>query len=354
MDNHLMIFESTDFGRVRSVLKDGAPWFVAVDVCKALGLNQVTRAMSRLDSDEGGLLEVPHPQNADKTIEINAVSEAGLYHLILCSKKPEARAFKRWITHEVIPSIRKHGAYMTDSLLDALEAHPEAVPEYLNRLRSENARNRELTRRLRIALPKAEYYDAFVDPADCTNIRTTAKELGVPEKQFTRYLEEKKYLFRDKNRKLFPRAVKKSAGLFLVRDFYTERGKLDADEFLAGICDMVAVLVRDAVPVDGAEVLFPSGRPVVGKCPRCGAEVTESKNGYFCERRSCKFGLWRDNRFLAAKKISLTKKMASSLLTQGRAYASGIYSEKTGKTYDAFIVLEDDGARSSYKLDFTK
>ena len=106
MDNHLMIFESADFGRVRSVLKDGAPWFVAVDVCKALGLNQVTRAMSRLDSDEGGLLEVPHPQNADKTIEINAVSEAGLYHLILCSKKPEAKAFKRWITHEVIPSIR--------------------------------------------------------------------------------------------------------------------------------------------------------------------------------------------------------------------------------------------------------
>ena len=133
-----------------------------------------------------------------------------------------------------------------------------------------------------------------------------------------------------------------------------ECGELGADEFLAGICDMVAALVRDAAPVDGAEVLFPSGRPVVGKCPRCGAEVTESKNGYFCERRSCKFGLWRDNRFLAAKKISLTKKMASSLLAQGRTYASGIYSEKTGKTYDAFIVLEDDGARSSYKLDFTK
>ena len=157
---------------------------------------------------------------------MSIISESGLYSLILGSRKPEARAFKRWITHEVIPSIRKHGAYMTDSLLNALEAHPEAVPEYLNRLRSENARNRELTCRLRLALPKAEYYDAFVDPADCTNIRTTAKELGVPEKQFTRYLEEKKYLFRDKNRKLFPRAVKKSAGLFLVRDFYTECGKL--------------------------------------------------------------------------------------------------------------------------------
>lgn len=223
MNNHLMIFENPEFGAVRSILIDGDPWFVAADVCKALELEKTNRALSRLDDDEKGAHSVSTPGGRQR---MSIISESGLYSLILGSRKPEARAFKRWITHEVIPSIRKHGAYMTDSLLDALEAHPEAVPEYLNRLRSENARNRELTRRLRLALPKAEYYDAFVDPADCTNIRTTAKELGVPEKQFTRYLEEKKYLFRDKNRKLFPRAVKKSAGLFLVKDFYTERGKL--------------------------------------------------------------------------------------------------------------------------------
>ena len=223
MNNNLMIFENPEFGAVRSILINGDPWFVAADVCKALELEKTNRALSRLDDDEKGAHSVSTPGGRQR---MSIISESGLYSLILGSRKPEARAFKRWITHEVIPSIRKHGAYMTDSLLNALEAHPEAVPEYLNRLRSENARNRELTRRLRIALPKAEYYDAFVDPADCTNIRTTAKELGVPEKQFTRYLEEKKYLFRDKNRKLFPRAVKKSAGLFLVRDFYTERGKL--------------------------------------------------------------------------------------------------------------------------------
>ena len=223
MNNNLMIFENPEFGAVRSILIDGDPWFVAADVCKALELEKTNRALSRLDDDEKGAHSVSTPGGRQR---MSIISESGLYSLILGSRKPEAIAFKRWITHEVIPSIRKHGAYMTDSLLDALEAHPEAVPEYLNRLRSENARNRELTRRLRLALPKAEYYDAFVDPADCTNIRTTAKELGVPEKQFTRYLEEKKYLFRDKNRKLFPRAVKKSAGLFLVRDFYTERGKL--------------------------------------------------------------------------------------------------------------------------------
>ena len=223
MNNNLMIFENPEFGAVRSILIDGEPWFVAADVCKALELEKTNRALSRLDDDEKGAHSVSTPGGRQR---MSIISESGLYSLILGSRKPEARAFKRWITHEVIPSIRKHGAYMTDSLLDALEAHPEAVPEYLNRLRSENARNRELNRRLRLALPKVEYYDAFVDPADCTNIRTTAKELGVPEKQFTRYLEEKKYLFRDKNRKLFPRAVKKSAGLFLVRDFYTERGKL--------------------------------------------------------------------------------------------------------------------------------
>jgi toxin-antitoxin system, toxin component, bro family len=223
MNSDLMIFENPEFGAVRSILIDGEPWFVAADVCKALELEKTNRALSRLDDDEKGAHSVSTPGGRQR---MSIISESGLYSLILGSRKPEAKAFKRWITHEVIPSIRKHGAYMTDSLLDALEAHPEAVPEYLNRLRSENARNRELNRRLRLALPKAEYYDAFVDPADCTNIRTTAKELGVPEKQFTRYLEEKKYLFRDKNRKLFPRAVKKSAGLFLVRDFYTERGKL--------------------------------------------------------------------------------------------------------------------------------
>lgn len=227
MNNNLMIFENPEFGELRSLRMNGEPWFVGRDVAMALGYGKgksLNNAVSKhVDDEDKGVTEMMTPGGKQNVIIIN---ESGLYALVLSSKLERAKKFKRWVTAEVLPSIRKHGAYMTDSLLDALEAHPEAVPEYLNRLRSENARNRELNRRLRIALPKAEYYDAFVDPADCTNIRTTAKELGVPEKQFTRYLEEKKYLFRDKNRKLFPRAVKKSAGLFLVRDFYTERGKL--------------------------------------------------------------------------------------------------------------------------------
>ena len=228
-----MIFESTDFGRVRSVLKDGAPWFVAVDVCKALGLNQVTRAMSRLDSDEGGLLEVPHPQNTDKTIEINAVSEAGLYHLILCSKKPEAKAFKRWITHEVIPSIRKHGAYMTDALLSRMDEHPELISEYIGKLRAENAKANAAREALKKAeaenarlAPKASYYDSFVGVESVTCLRYTAKELGVPQKKFIGYLLEKGYVFRDRHRsdRVFVRAGKRNDPLFVTRDFYLPNG----------------------------------------------------------------------------------------------------------------------------------
>ena len=112
--------------------------------------------------------------------------------------------------------------------------------------------------------------------------------------------------------------------------------------------------MKNYEPVKGSEVLFPSGREEIGKCPRCGSPVTESKKGYFCEKNDCRFGLWRDNKFLSAKKINLTRKMASALLKDGKTYVSGIFSEKTGKSYDAFIRLEDDGSHSVYKLEFDK
>lgn len=132
-----------------------------------------------------------------------------------------------------------------------------------------------------------------------------------------------------------------------------EHGELSPDDFLSEINNMVSELVGTYEIVPGAEVLFPSGRPVVGKCPRCGADVTESKKGYFCESNECRFGLWRDNHFLNSKKITLTKKMVATLLQDGKTYVSGIYSERTGKNYDAFIMLEDDGNHTHYKLDFS-
>jgi len=133
-----------------------------------------------------------------------------------------------------------------------------------------------------------------------------------------------------------------------------EKGELSDDEFISEINEMVKTLVKDYKVIDGAEVLFPSGRTVIGKCPRCGSPVTESKKGFFCEKNDCKFALWRDNRFLTAKKLNLSTKMATTLLKDGKAYASGIYSERTGKCYDAYITLTDDGEKTVFGLEFTK
>ena len=109
--NELKIFENEQFGQIRAIEKGGEPWFVAADVCRALELEDVNKAISRLDDDEGARIEIPHPQNPEKRMTVNAVNEPGLYSLVLGSRKPKAKAFKRWITHEVLPSIRKTGGY---------------------------------------------------------------------------------------------------------------------------------------------------------------------------------------------------------------------------------------------------
>ena len=103
--NELTVFENKDFGQIRTVVRQGEPWFVAADVCKVLELSNPTVTVERLDEDERAKL------NLGRQGEGTIVNEPGLYSLVLGSRKPEAKAFKRWITHEVIPSIRKTGGY---------------------------------------------------------------------------------------------------------------------------------------------------------------------------------------------------------------------------------------------------
>ena len=131
-----------------------------------------------------------------------------------------------------------------------------------------------------------------------------------------------------------------------------ERGELDAGLFLNEIEHMVRGLVAAYQPVAEASILFPTGHTVVGKCPRCGGVVSEAKNGYFCEGLDCKFGLWRDNKFLAAKRISLTRPLATELLDKGRAHLDEIYSQRMDKYYPGDLILHDDGERATYYLSF--
>ena len=124
MENKLMIFENDAFGKVRTLNLNGEPWFVAADVCKALELGNPSMTVERLDDDEKGISTIDTLGGKQRMAIIN---EPGLYSLVITSRKPEAKAFKRWITHEVIPAIRKHGAYMTKSVLEQVLENPELV-----------------------------------------------------------------------------------------------------------------------------------------------------------------------------------------------------------------------------------
>lgn len=112
--NEMQVFEREEFGQIRTVTRDGEPWFVAVDVCRALELSDTHKAVARLDDDEKGRNSIPTPGGLQ---DVTIVNEPGLYTLVLGSRKPEAKAFKRWITHEVLPSIRKTGVYAADAKL---------------------------------------------------------------------------------------------------------------------------------------------------------------------------------------------------------------------------------------------
>ena len=131
-----------------------------------------------------------------------------------------------------------------------------------------------------------------------------------------------------------------------------ERGELSPENFMAGIAALVRNLVDTYQPVPGAEVLFPTDKEAVGLCPRCGGAVTENGKGFFCENRDCGFALWKNSRFFAAKKKKLTREIAAALLNGGRVKLTGCASEKTGKTYDAVVTLEDDGVKTAYRLEF--
>ena len=133
-----------------------------------------------------------------------------------------------------------------------------------------------------------------------------------------------------------------------------ERGELAPEDFMEGITAMLRELIQTYKAVPGTEALFPPDREIIGKCPRCGKNVTESKKGFFCEDRACGFALWKNSKFFSAKKKQLTKSVAAVLIKDGRVKLTGCWSEKTGKTYDATVLLDDDGQRVNFRLEFEK
>lgn len=225
--NNLQIFENERFGRVRTIEQNGEPWFIARDVCECLSIGKYRDAVSRLEEDERGSVEMDTPGGRQS---LSAVNEYGLYSLVLSSRKPEAKEFKRWITHEVIPAIRKTGGYISGAkemsdeeiMAKALLIGKRTIEQQQLRIQNLEVTNSELTVSNTIMRPKADYFDGLVDRNLLTNFRETAKQLGIGQKAFVNFLLEKKYVYRDKKGKLMPYAGK-GDGLFEVKECFNEK-----------------------------------------------------------------------------------------------------------------------------------
>ena len=221
MENRMASFSSKEFGQIRVIQENGKCLFCASDVAKALGYAKPENAIGRhcrCTLKRG----TPHPQSPNKMMEMVFIPEGDVYRLIVHSKLPTAVRFEHWVFDEVLPTIRKHGGYLGESLLEQIERNPEILFHFADVLVKERRENKALRKELLNLKPKAEFYDAFVNPGDCTNIRATAKELNVPERLFCKYLQYKKYLYRAPAGNLMPYATPFQRGLFIVRDFYNQ------------------------------------------------------------------------------------------------------------------------------------
>ena len=184
MENTLQVFNNEDFGNIRALAIDNEPWFVAKDVCDALGLSNVGQAIVGLDDDEKSIVTIDDgtPGNPNKAI----ISEAGLYSLVLKSRKPEAKGFKRWVTHDVLPAIRKHGIYATPDMAEAALADPDVMIAALKALKAERQRTAALIEDNSRMLPKAVAYDSIMDTEGTITVTQAARYLSQMDKSMTR------------------------------------------------------------------------------------------------------------------------------------------------------------------------
>ena len=233
--NDLQIFNSPEFGEVRTLEEDGAVLFCGADVAWALGYKDTTNAMKQhcrgvvkrhLGVQTGVKAD---GQPAVRNMETNFIPESDLYRLVFSSKLPSAERFTDWVTQEVLPSVRKHGAYITPETLQAAILNPDYLLQVVTALKSETdkrkaleADNSRLVVENQILQPKADYFDILSDRSALTSFRETAKLLGIKPKRFTDFLLDRKYIYRDKKGKLMP-VENRNHGYFEVKETMNEK-----------------------------------------------------------------------------------------------------------------------------------
>lgn len=211
--NDLTIFKNEQFGEMRTVTIGEEIWFVGKDVAEILGYSNPNEAVQdhvdkedKLNSKMLSSLKLELGQRGGWLI-----NESGLYSLVLSSKLPSAKEFKRWVTSEILPSIRRHGAYMTPETIEDVLLNPDTIIRLAQQLKAEKEKVAELQ-------PKADYYDTVAKSKGLTNFRETAKEFGIKESVFIKFIEDKKFCFRNSRNKLLPYAVYINKNWFEVKE----------------------------------------------------------------------------------------------------------------------------------------
>ena len=244
--NQMEIFKNPEFGSIRTFEQNGKVLFCGTDVARALGYSIPSKAVN---THCKGVSKMEAPTNGGVQ-KLLFISEGDVYRLIVHSKLPSAERFERWVFDEVLPSIRKHGAYVTQEKLWEIATSPEALLKLCTDLLTEREKNTALREDNARLQSKAVYYDLFIDLHHSTNLRTTAKELDVPERRFVRFLLERRFVYRTPSGCVLPYAKSANDGLFCVRDYYrnghtgsytlvTPKGKLH----FAGLRDLILVTV---------------------------------------------------------------------------------------------------------------
>ena len=221
--NEMQVFQNPEFGQIRTVEINGEPWFVGKDVAQTLGYKDTVNALKahvdEEDRQRGWRITTP-----SGTQDMTIINESGLYSLVLSSKLPDAKKFKRWVTAEVIPSIRKHGAYMTPETLEQAILNPDTMIRLCTELKEEQEKRRTLEQQVQRDAPKVLFHDAVAASADTILIRDLSKLLsqnGVPNMGGTRlyaWLRENGYLCKEGSSYNLPTQKAMELGLFRIRE----------------------------------------------------------------------------------------------------------------------------------------
>ena len=216
--NEIQIFKNNEFGEIRTVSINDEPWFVASDICRALDIQNVTQAVQKLDDDERSMFNIGRQGNA------NCVNEYGLYSLVLASRKPEAKKFKRWVTHEVIPSIRKHGGYIAgQEKLSDDELLAKALLVARSKIAEKDRLLAEKQKHIELMKPKEVFADSVAASRQSILIGDLAKLIcqngyQIGQKRLFQWMRDKGYLMVQGSSYNRPKQKYVEQGLFEIKE----------------------------------------------------------------------------------------------------------------------------------------